>query len=347
MGYYIFLVVTLTGILTFAEVLFGELEAKQMKKINNYGWFLQFNNTFNYKKTSSTLFLFALLYVATSTFQMGSIEWILGLLTYLAIGIISNVVSTYLGFIYRKKRFKTNIDEVNELQRTIVEELKIEDTTPGLESQSSYNNMEIINEYMQEDLHLSIVGIDGGKFADSFEQLPPITYVVDQEEYRAKQLLENKGVKVTGLTQTGKLPFKEERIDLLINEFAHCDKLELFRVLKPGGYVVVEQKGSRNFNEVLKAVMPVRMKGAWDMENCQNVLRDIGFEIQPGYEDYGTIRFLSLSSTIHFLNVQTGNRFQDHRMFFNLYATIQQSIRNNGYFELSSHKFLVVARKPL
>ena len=43
------------------------------------------------------------------------------------------------------------------------------------------------------------------------------------------------------------MPFKDEKLDVVVNELSNYDKFEMYRILKPGGYLVVDQLGSDKY----------------------------------------------------------------------------------------------------
>ena len=71
---------------------------------------------------------------------------------------------------------------------------------------------------------------------------------------KAREKLEDKGIKVTTFTSQGKMPFKDEKIDIAVNELSNYDKFEMYRILKPGGYLVVDQLGSDNYKEIISKI---------------------------------------------------------------------------------------------
>ena len=81
--------------------------------------------------------------------------------------------------------------------------------------------------------HLATISFDGGEYVAAFEHLPPLTYVVEAQYEKAEEKLADRNVKVTKLTNEGKLPFKDERIDVIVNELSNYDKYDLYRVVKP------------------------------------------------------------------------------------------------------------------
>ena len=66
-----------------------------------------------------------------------------------------------------------------------------------------------------------------GEYISSFDNLPPITYAVEAQYEKAQDKLNDRSVKVTRLTDDGKLPFKDERLDVVVNELANYDKYDL------------------------------------------------------------------------------------------------------------------------
>lgn len=77
---------------------------------------------------------------------------------------------------------------------------------------------------------------------------------------KAREKLEDKGIKVTTFTSQGKMPFKDEKIDIAVNELSNYDKFEMYRILKPGGYLVVDQLGSDNYKEIINMFIPFKTK---------------------------------------------------------------------------------------
>ena len=58
----------------------------------------------------------------------------------------------------------------------------------------------IIEDYLNEENHLAVISVDGGNFTSQFEKLPPITYSVELNPTKARETLEEKGVKAVSYT---------------------------------------------------------------------------------------------------------------------------------------------------
>ena len=156
--------------------------------------------------------------------------------------------------------------------------------------------------------------------------------------------LADRNVKVTKLTNEGKLPFKDERIDVIVNELSNYDKYDLYRVVKPGGYIIVNQMGSDNYKELINIFLPFKLHGRWDREASCQTLSDIGLEIIDSVEEHGYVRFDTLASFIQFMKGITKADITQDR-FMNFYSHVLKQIKDKKYFELTTHRFMVVARK--
>ena len=140
--------------------------------------------------------------------------------------------------------------------------------------------------------HLAVISVDGGNFTSQFEKLPPITYSVELNPTKSKRNLRRERCQSNNFYFTGKMPFKDEKLDVVVNELSNYDKFEMYRILKPGGYLVVDQLGSDNYKEIINMFIPFKLKGQWNKEACQSTLTEIGFDIVDSYEDVGHIVFI-------------------------------------------------------
>ena len=77
-----------------------------------------------------------------------------------------------------------------------------------------------------------------------------------------------------------------------------------------------------------------------------NSYRDrIGFDIVDSYEDVGHIRFHSLSAVLAFMKSISPERVEKYEQFMNFYADVLKKIKKNQFYEITTHKFMVIARK--
>lgn len=345
MEYYIYMLVSLVLMISMLKLVFSELEGRMAKKQTNIRWYLFYNKGFSYKRNNTIIFLSIFCYVFSTTESFFSLIWVAEIIWFVAIGVVADGISQLVSSIYIKNRFRFDIRGAIALEAEIKTAFEKEDNDLFYEGEAKYNSIEIVKEHLKEDTRLAISSVDGGEFATKFDNLPPITYVVEGQYEAACERLNDYGVKVTKWTDDNRMPFKDERIDVIVNEYVNYDKFEIFRVLKPEGHFIVEQVGSDNYKEIISMFVPFRVKGTWDKENCSKTLREIGFEVVGGYEDFNHIRFKSLAAFITFMRKTSPERVERHELYINFYAHVLKEIQKNDFFDLSTHKFMVIVKK--
>lgn len=345
MDYYLETLIMFVLMLQILKVGFAEFEGRQARKMTNIRYFINYADQYVYQKQPSIILITVLCYTMVSYRQIFSTIWFLELIGFVAAGVVGNTIAQVLYHYYVHYRFKKDIREAVEIKKEI--DIAVHDEGEQLMQQSlpSYDTHEITKQYLQDEKHVAIVSVDGGEFTSQYESLPPITYAVEANTSQAKDKLETRGIKVTSLTQQGKMPFKDEKIDIIINELANYDKFEMYRVLKPNGYFIVDQVGSENYKEIINLFIPFRIKGQWDKESCQRTLKDIGFDLINGFEDIGHIRFRSLSALVSFIKSISPDKVDKYEQFINFYGEALKKIKQTGFYELTTHRFLVIAQK--
>ena len=132
-------------------------------------------------------------------------------------------------------------------------------------------------------------------------------------------------------------------------EFSHVsfkyDKNEVLRVLKPNGTFIVNQNGSDNLKEFLSMYMPFKMKGVWDMNSCAMTLANAGFEVVETKEDRGYIRFHNLRQIQTYFRKVAPEVAENVAQYKSFYMNALDQIKQNTYFQLTTYRFLVVAKK--
>lgn len=346
MEYYLYVLSSLALMLVTIKLVFCIMEERTARRRGVLSWYLRFNEPFKYHRTGSIIFMCVLCYTAASIQDFFSMQWFVEMLGFVAVGVIFDGLGQFLGFYYNKIRFRKRINEAILMKAEINQ--AINDSTTGLMQQSlpTYSSNEIASKYFKEDSHLATISFDGGEYVSLFNNLPPITYVVEARQEQAEAKLANRNVKVTKLTHEGKLPFKDERLDVIVNELSNYDKYDLYRVVKPGGYIIVNQMGSDNYKELINIFLPFKLHGRWDKETGAKTLSDIGLEIVDSVEEHGYIRFDSLASFIQFMKGITRADVTQDR-FINFYSQVLKQIKEKNYFELTTHRFMIVAKKKV
>ena len=99
-----------------------------------------------------------------------------------------------------------------------------------------------------------------------------------------------------------------------------------------------------NFKEFLQMYMPYGIKGTWDAFSCAQTLESIGMRIIDKVEDYRTVRFRSLEA-IHTYFIKHSPDLVDINRYQLFYMNALKEIKEKGFYELTTHQFLVVAQK--
>ena len=98
------------------------------------------------------------------------------------------------------------------------------------------------------------------------------------------------------------------------------------------------------YKELINIFLPFKLHGRWDREASCQTLSDIGLEIIDSVEEHGYVRFDTLASFIQFMKGITKADITQDR-FMNFYSHVLKQIKDKKYFELTTHRFMVVARK--
>ena len=344
MNYYIYMLVTLAVMLVVFKFIFCEIEAYNAKKRSILSWYFKLNESFKYVRTKSIILMGVFCYMIVSIQPFFSFEWFTEMIGFIAVAVICDGISQFVGYHYAKIRFKKDISNAIVAKNEILKAINVTKDELVQQSKPTYSSQNVILKYVDDDTHLATISLDGGEFISSFDKLPPITYVVESQYEKATEKLADKNVKVTHLTDDGKLPFKDERLDVVVSELANYDRYDLYRVVKPGGYILVDQMGSDNYREIMNIFLPFKIKGRWDLETGSKLLSEIGLEIVEGFEEHGFVRFNTLTSFITFMKSITRADIT-HDRFINFYGQVLKQIKEKSYFELTTHRFMVVAKK--
>lgn len=345
--YIIILFVAFVAIMLLTQIIFFEISRSKMVKANNLNWFLSLDKPFHYNRTGYMVFICIICYLISSPEDMFTMAWFIYFIIFLALAVIADAIVQYLTLFYGKKRCHNEIEnakllqnELIEISQTMEEDLLYDETPP------QYDEKNILSQYVDPTSHLAFLTVDGGEYVKKYEHFTEATFVVEPygDIEKTKANLADLPVKVTKLTPAGQMPFKDEKIDVIMCMNSNYNKHEIHRVLKPGGYFVVNQNGTANYKEFLQMYMPFGMKGSWDAYSCAQTLEEIGMRIIDKFEDYGTIRFRSIQA-LHSYFKKVSPDLADLNKYQMFYLNALKAIKENHFYELTTHKFLIVAQK--
>lgn len=332
-------------LLLVTQIVLFELSYKRVKKSNNVLWYLSLDKPFNYTRTGYIAFICFICYLMSSDQEFLSINWIIYFVLFVAIGVISDAIVQYLTLKYAQLRCKKEITLAKDLKQEV---LNLKDSSPVNDyeiSNNEYDEKEILKNYIVPEDHLAFLSVDGGKFARSFSPLPKVTY--DVEPYgdieAIKANLEDTNIKPTTLTQAGQMPFKDDKIDVVMNEYCNYDKYEIKRVLKPNGYCLINQNGTGNLKEIRDLIMPISLNGEWNVSSCSRSLEEIGLKVISHFENHGYIKFHSIQGMYTYFK-QTSPDLCDINKYINIYIAALKSIKEGIPYTISKYNFLVIAK---
>ncbi len=338
----LFIVVMLT-----TQIAIFEITRGKAKKQNNVLWYLSLDKPFSYSRLGQMMFICSVCFMLTSEISFFSVQGILHFLLLLAMTVVADMIVHYITLKYGKVRCKKEITLAKELKEevTAFTQNAYEEDTYEVSSRQ-YDEKEILRKYVEPTSHLAYLSVDGGKFVREANLFPEATFDVEPfgDIEAIKTSLEDLPVQVTKLTPSRQMPFKDERMDIVMCEYANYEKHEINRVLKKDGYFIVNQNGTTNLKELFTMYMPFRVKGVWDAFSCAGSLEDAGMTVVEKYEDYGTIRFSTLASLYTYFKNNAGD-FSDMVKYQMFYINALKELKEKGYYELSTHRFLIVAKK--
>ena len=197
------------------------------------------------------------------------------------------------------------------------------------------------------------MGTGGGERLSSFAPLPANTYATESYPPNypiAVKRLSPFNVKVvaTADNDVEPLPFESDFFDLVINCHESYDPAEVLRVLKKGGRFITQQVGGQNckmLNEWLDVPNSLGMPD-WNREHAVGGLSKIGFNVLKGDEDFPFQRFLDIGAVAYYAKIIKW-QFPDFSVerCKNSLLKIAEQIKSFGYFEVKSHRFIIVAQK--
>lgn len=347
MQYMLILLISFIAVLFIMQLILFEITRNKMKKMNNTKWFLSLDKPFHYNRVRYMFILCFICYLISSTDSLFSVEWFIYFFLFTAMGIVSDAVVQYLILAYSKKRCRKDIEQATFLQKELTDLIQVNTEDDRYEiPEPEYNEKTILKEYLQPTDHLAIISVDGGAFAQSLDFSPEAMFVIepygDIEDIKAK--FDDESVKVMGLTPSGQMPFKDDKMDVVMCNECNYKKEEVQRVLKNKGYFIVNQRGTANYKEFLQLYMPFGMKGSWDAYSCSQTLESIGMKIVNKFEEYATIRFHSIQSLRTYFQRTSPDiaNVEKYQMF---YLKALQDIQKQNFFEITTHKFLIIAQK--
>ncbi|MBO4872732.1 MAG: class I SAM-dependent methyltransferase [Lachnospiraceae bacterium] len=157
------------------------------------------------------------------------------------------------------------------------------------------------------------------------------------------------GIDLRECKDAAHIPFDDESFDIIINRHGDFFPPEIRRLLKPGGLFITQQVGADNDRELVEMVLPGVGK-PFPHENLREQREgflDAGFEILQADEAFGPISFYDIGAFVWFARIIEWEfpGFSVDRCFDRL-LKLQEIIEREGKISGTTHRYLIVARKP-
>ena len=221
------------------------------------------------------------------------------------------------------------------------------------EDDLSWDYRQIIKEHLRDDMKLLDYDTGGGEFLLSLNH--PYSNTAATEGYPpnvdiCRERLLPLGIDFRVCDDCSAIPFNDCSFDMVIDRHGDLNPKEIFRILKSGGIVITEQVGNLNDRDLVETVLPGTPLPfpENDLSRCRNSFIDAGFEMIRDENHFGAINFYDVGAFVWFAHIIEWEfpGFSVDRCFDKL-LYMQRDVELLGRIEGTTHRFLIVARKPL
>lgn len=196
------------------------------------------------------------------------------------------------------------------------------------------------------------MGTGGGEFFSELRPFPPHTRATESYAPNlplARARLSPLGVEVLPFKDDNALPFAVGEFEMVINRHESYAPHEVLRILAPGGRFYTQQVGEQNDKELVRMLGgPIAPKERpWNLDYATQKLCDAGFEIETAQESFPLTRIFDVGAIAYYFKVIPWEipNFSVEQ-YYEALEKIHEKIQQEGYIDVKSHRFLIIARKP-
>ena len=211
----------------------------------------------------------------------------------------------------------------------------------------------IIHEFLREDMKLLDYDTGGGEFLLSLHH--PYGNTAATEGYPpnvqfCREKLLPLGIDLRECADASHVPFNDSSFDIIITRHGDFDPSEIRRMLKAGGFFITQQVGSENDRELIDAVLPGLEKpfSHNNLKEQREAFEKAGFNILKAEEAFPPIWFFDVGAFVWFAHIIEWEfpGFSVEKCFDRL-LQLQKIIETDGKIEGTTHRYLIVAQKPV
>jgi SAM-dependent methyltransferase len=183
--------------------------------------------------------------------------------------------------------------------------------------------------------------------------LPPFTAAI--EGYWPNVMIAARALRPSGIAVVAArvatdaaLPFAAGAFEVITNRHSAFAWSEVERVLAPGGWFVTQQVGGRDLHDLMAVFSTSsRWPGAGLQKSLDWLHRTTRLVVERVDEEQGELEFQDVGALVYFLRaipwIVPGFSADTH---FEVLLALQRRLEANGPLVFSTHRYLVVARRP-
>ena len=219
------------------------------------------------------------------------------------------------------------------------------------EMQPHWDYAALVRQYKTNVQSMLDLGTGGGEFLSTLAPFPPLTVATEGWELNlpiAQKRLEPLGIQVKSYDKEAQLPFADETFDLVINRHEFYKPVEIYRILKPGGWFITQQVGRYNYVE-LKALITGEKSSdtGWTVANAAQEFANSGFKVLQAEEAFPSSTYKDIGAIVYYLKVVSWAipDFAVHKHIVNL-ADLHNRMEHEGSVTMKTHRYYIEVQKP-
>jgi len=214
-----------------------------------------------------------------------------------------------------------------------------------------WNYKEKILEYLKPSMKILDIDTGGGEFLLSLFHPYENTSAMEGFSPNVKVCEEN--LLPLGIDfragNCEKIPFEDEKFDIVINRHGDLNENEIYRVLKKGGLFITQQVGADNDRELVKLLLPQIKQGQFPEQRLEIIMEKFkraGFEILEEYESFNLMKFFEIGALVWFAKIIEWE-FIDFSVdkCKNELIKVQEMLEKDGFVKGTTHRFFFIAKK--